>query len=50
MSVVDKLCPFSVTEPPVTKAEEINVVIPVPAIAANSEVGFKDSLGSIDEG
>ncbi|XP_061172919.1 adhesion G-protein coupled receptor V1-like [Saccostrea echinata] len=38
-----------VTDPPNFKAGETETKVKVPALAANSEVGFTDNLGSIDE-
>ncbi|XP_041376199.1 adhesion G-protein coupled receptor V1-like [Gigantopelta aegis] len=38
-----------VTEPPRLKAGETEALIPVPALAANSKVGFKDTVVSVNE-
>lgn len=38
------------TDPPNFKAGETETKVKVPALAANSEVGFTDTLGNIDEG
>jgi hypothetical protein len=40
----------TVTDPPNFKAGETETKVKVPALAANSEVGFTDTLGNIDEG
>lgn len=44
------LCLSTVTEPPNFKIGEIETKVKVPAVAANSEVSFTDSLGTINEG
>lgn len=41
---------FIVTDPPNFKVGETETKVKVPPLAANSEVGFTDTLGSIDEG
>lgn len=44
------LCLSTVTEPPNFKIGETETKVKVPAVAANSEVSFTDSLGTINEG
>ena len=41
---------LTVTEPPRLKAGETEAQIPVPALAANSKVGFKDTVVTVNEG
>lgn len=41
---------FIVTDPPNFKVGETETKVKVPPLAANSEVGFTDTLESIDEG
>lgn len=41
---------FLVTDPPNFKVGETETKVKVPPLAANSEVGFTDTLESIDEG